>query len=154
YQTGWASADGQSLLTYTYSGGNLATMQAIDGTTTTFNYSAGKVSTIVTGNNRTTTRAYSGSKLTQVTNPDGGLHTVAYDGNHHVTGETFANLQNSWSYSNGALATMTWGGSGSPSATGYTPAAVQGLSAAARSGVAQQTDALGNVTQWQLDAAG
>jgi RHS repeat-associated protein len=154
YQTGWASADGQSLLTYTYSGGNLATMQAVDGTTTTFNYSAGKVSTLVTGNNRTTTLAYSGSNLTQVTNPDGGVHTFAYDGNHHVTGETFANLQNSWSYSNGALATMTWGSNGSPSVTGYSPAAVQGLSAAVRSAVAQQTDALGDVTQWQLDAAG
>jgi RHS repeat-associated protein len=154
HQTGWASPDGQSLLTYTYSGGNLATMQAIDGTTTTFNYSGGKVSTIVTGNGRTTTLAYSGSNLTQVTNPDGGVHTFAYDGNHHVTGETFANLQNAWSYSNGALATMTWGGSGSPSVTGYSPAAVQGLSAAVRSAVAQQTDALGNVTAWQLDSAG
>ncbi len=156
YQTGWASPDGQALLTYTYNGSNqLATMTAIDGTTTTFNYSSGKVSTIVTGNGRTTTLAYdASSNLTQVANPDGGVHTFAYDASHHVTGETFANLQNGWSYSNGALATMTWGNSSSPSVTGYVPAAAQGLSAAVRSGVAQQTDALGDVTQWQLDAQG
>ena len=133
YETQWASPDGQSLLTYTYSSGNLATMKAIDGTTTTFNYSAGKVSTIVTGNSRTTTLAYSGSNLTQVTNPDGGVHTFSYDASHRVTGETFANLQNEWSYSNNALATMTWGSGSSPSVTGYTPIAVQGLSAAVRS---------------------
>ena len=73
-------------------------MTAIDGTTTTFNYSAGKVSTIVTGNSRTTTLAYSGSNLTQVTNPDGGVETFSYDANHRMTGQTFANLQNSWAY--------------------------------------------------------
>jgi len=154
YETSWASADGQSLLTYTYSSGNLATQTAIDGTTTTFNYSGGKVSTIVTGNSRTTTLAYSGSNLTQVTNPDGGVMTFSYDGNHHVTGETFANVQSSWAYSNGALATMTWGSSGSPSVTSYLPAAVQGLSGAVRAATAQQTDATGDLTQWQLDAQG
>jgi RHS repeat-associated protein len=154
YETSWASADGQSLLTYTYNGSNqLATMTAIDGTTT-FNYASGKVSTIVTGNSRTTTFAYSGSNLTQVTNPDGGVHTFSYDGNHHVTGETFANLNNEWSYANNVLATMTWGSGTSPSATGYSPAVVQGLSAAVRSAVAQQTDATGDVTQWLLDAQG
>ncbi len=156
YQTGWSSADGQSLLTYTYNGSNqLASMTAVDGTTTTFNYSGGKVSTIVTGNGRTTTLAYDASNnLTQVTNPDGGVRTFTYDASHHVMGQTFANLQNEWSYTNGALATLTWGSGSSPSVTGYVPAAVQGLSAAVRLAAAQQTDALGDVTQWQLDAQG
>ena len=37
YETSWASPDGQSLVTFTYNGSNqLATMTAIDGTTTTF----------------------------------------------------------------------------------------------------------------------
>jgi YD repeat-containing protein len=155
YETGWASPDGQSLLTFTYNGSNnLATMQAIDGTTTTFNYSGGKVSSIVTGNGRTTTLAYSGSNLTQVTNPDGGAHTFSYDANHRVTGETFANLNNEWAYKNGALATITWGSATSPSTTAVVLAAVQGLSAAVRAAVAQQTDAASDVAQWQLDAQG
>ena len=150
YQTGWASADGQSLLTYTYNGSNnLATMTGVDGTTTTFNYSGSRVSSIVTGNNRTTTLAYSGSQLTQITNPDGGVQTFAYDTSNRMTGETFANSQNEWSYgSSGALATMTWGNSNSPSVFGYVPVAAQGLGgasggAAVRGPVqAKQTDGL------------
>ena len=131
-------------------------MQASDGTTTTFNYSGSNVTSIVTGNSRTTTLAYSSGNLTQVTNPDGGTPTFTYDGSHRMTGETFANLQDSWAYgSSGALGTMTWGSSGSPSVTTYLPLLAQGLSAAARGPVsATVTDALGYTTNWQLDGQG
>ena len=129
------------MLTFTYSGSNLSTMQASDGTTTTFNYSGSNVTSIVTGNSRTTTLAYSSGNLTQVTNPDGGTPTFTYDGTHRMTGETFANLQDSWAYgSSGALGTMTWGSSGSPSATTYLPLLAQGLSAAARGPVIGAAD--------------
>src|SRR5262249_9677006 len=141
-QTGWKSADGLSLLTFTYSGNNIQTMQAVDGTTTTFNYSSGRVSTIVTGNNRTTSLAYDGSgNLTRVTNPDTGTRNFTYDGSHRVTSESFGVLANQWAYNtSGALATFTWGGASSPSVTTYKTALDQGLSAAAR-GPATVTEA-------------
>jgi RHS repeat-associated protein len=159
YETGWASADGQALLTYTYNGSNqLATMTAVDGTVTTFNYSGSRVTSVATGNGRTTTLAYDTAthpNLTQVTNPDGGVETFSYDTNNRMTGQTFANLQNSWAYaSSGVVGTMTWGGSGSPSATTYSPAVIQGLSAAVRQATATETDPTGNVTTWLLDAQG
>jgi RHS repeat-associated protein len=158
YETGWSSPDGLSLLTFTYSGSQLSTMQAIDGTATTFSYASGRVTSIVTGNGRTTSLAYDTAthpNLTQVTNPDGGLHTFAYDAGNRVTGETFANLNNEWAYSGGALATITWGSASSPSTTALVPAYLQGLSAAARGpAAAVQTDALGDVTTLQLDGQG
>jgi YD repeat-containing protein len=166
YQTGWASADGQWLLTFTYSGSIISTETAIDGTQTTFNYSGSLVSSIVTGNGRHTTLAYDASNnLTQVTAPDGGLHTFSYDSvahPHHLIGETAAeagggvDLQDEWAYgTSGALATFTWGSAISPSVTAVSPAAVQGLAAAVRSPVsATVTDPLLRPTAWQLDARG
>jgi YD repeat-containing protein len=154
YQTGWASADGQEQLTFSYdNSNNLTGMTAIDGARTTFTYSSGLVSAIATANGRTTTPAYSGTDLTQVTNPDTGLHTFSYDASHHLTGETFANLQDEWAYgTSGTLSTLTWGGPTSPSVTGVAPAVVQGLAAAVRGPVtAATTDPLADVTRWQLD---
>jgi RHS repeat-associated protein len=91
-----------------------------------------------------------------VTNPDGGLHTLTYDASHHLTGEQLATLQNGWAYaSSGALATLTWGGSGSPSVSSLTPAAGCGLSTAFVGTLAASlTDPLGHVAQWQLDGQG
>ncbi len=87
---------------FRYNGCNQLTgMTAIDGGLSTFSYSSGLLSTIQTVNSRTTTFAYSGTNLTQVTDPDGGVHTFSYDTTtnlHHLTGETFANLQNEWAY--------------------------------------------------------
>ena len=80
----------------------------------TFTYSSGLLSTIKTVNNRTTTFAYTGTDLTQITNPDGGVQTFAYDTNHRLTGDTFANTQDSWTYSNDALASLRKGSSTSP----------------------------------------
>jgi RHS repeat-associated protein len=161
YETGWASADGQQLLTFTYSGSNLSTMTAIDGTLTTFNYSSGKVSTIVTGNGRTTTLSYSSgsgnTNLTAITDPSpGGTDSFTYDANHKATSESFGGLQNQWAYSSsGALATLTWGSGSSPSVSKVAPAVVQGLSAAVRSPVsASVTDALTHTTAWLLDSQG
>jgi RHS repeat-associated protein len=105
---------------------------------------------------RTTTLAYSAPSLTSITNPDGGVHTFAYDANKRLTGDTFVGLQDQWAYaSSGMLATYTWGGAGSPSATGVSPAAAVGLSAAAAGTVlAKLTDPDGHTTAWQLDAQG
>jgi YD repeat-containing protein len=154
YETGWSSADGQSLLTYTYTGANLlATITAVDGTTTSFTYPG---TDIVTGNNRTTVLSYgTGFRLTQITNPDTSLHTFTYDTNGRVTGETLGNVQNGWAYTSGALSALTWGNGQSPSVTSAIPVAVQGLSAAVRGpATAQQMDSLGDVTTLQLDAQG
>ena len=123
------------------------------------------MSTIQTVNSRTTTFAYSGTNLTQITNPDGGVHTFSYDTTtnlHHLTGETFANLQNEWAYnsSSGALATATWGsatagGQTNPSVTAVSPEAAVGLTAAVGvTPLATETDGDGHTTQWQLDAQG
>jgi RHS repeat-associated protein len=157
YETGWASADGQQLMTYTYDGSNrLSTVTAIDGALSTFTYSGSLLQTVKTVNNRTTTFAYTGSNLTSVTNPDSGVHTFAYDGNAHLTGDTFANVQHQWAYpSNGMLGTYTLGGSGSPTTMAVSPAAAVGLSAAvAGTVVGSVTDALGDKTKWQLDSVG
>ena len=65
---------------------------------------------IQTVNSRVSTLALdTHGNLTQITNPDGGVHTFAYDTTtnlHHLTGATFANLQNGWAYNaiSGALA--------------------------------------------------
>jgi RHS repeat-associated protein len=165
-QTGWKSADAQEALAYRYDGSNRLTgMTAIDGALTTFTYGTNLPATIKTVNNRVTTLAYDGtalgSNLTQVTNPDGGVHTFSYDASHRVTGETFANLQNEWSYgAAGALATATWGATSSggvtnPSATAVSPAAIQGLSAAVVGPfLAKVTDPTGHATASQLDGQG
>jgi RHS repeat-associated protein len=166
YETRWASADGQETVQLRYDGSNRLTgVTLIDGALATFTYGTNLLSTVKAVNSRTTTLAYDGtalgSNLTQITNPDGGLHTFSYDANHHVTGETFANLQNEWSYgSAGALATATWGSTSSggvtnPSTTAVGPAAVQGLSTPAVTPfLASETDATGHTTAWQLDGVG
>jgi RHS repeat-associated protein len=165
-QTGWQSADGQETLAYRYDGSNRLTgMTAIDGALTTFTYGTNLLSTIKTANSRVTTLAYDGtalgSNLTQVTNPDGGVHTFSYDASHHATGETFANLQDEWTYGTaGALATATWGATSSggvtnPSTTAVSPAAVQGLSAPVVGPfLAKVTDPTGHATASQLDGQG
>jgi YD repeat-containing protein len=130
YETSWTAGDGLSSITYSYNGSNqLTSITATDGTTSTFSYSGSLVSTIQTSNSRTTTLSYSGTNLTQITDPSGGTDTYTYDSAHHATGETFGNTQNSWAYnSSGALATITTGGSGSPTVEKLAPAMLQGLS--------------------------
>jgi YD repeat-containing protein len=162
YETSQVSADGLTTLSYRYDGSNrVSGMTAIDGALSTFTYGTGVV-TLVTANSRTTTLSLSSGNLTQVTNPDGGVHTFAYDGSHHLTGETFANLQNNYAYSaSGALATITWGSGSSPSVSALSPALVQGLAQAGGSGTpaigtvqATLTDPDSDVTAWQLDGQG
>jgi RHS repeat-associated protein len=155
YQTAWTSGDGHETLQYRYDGSNrLSGVTAIDGALATFTYSSGQVAIAATTG--TTTLTLSGSDLTSVTNPDGGVQTFTYDGSHHLTGEQLANVQNGWAYSSvGALATLTWGGSGSPSVSQLTPAAARGLSAPFVGTLAATlTDPLSHVTSWQLDGQG
>ena len=166
YETQWASADGNETLQFRYNGSNQLTgVTAIDGALTTVSYSSTQ-DLIQTVNSRTTTLALdTHGNLTQITNPDGGVHTFSYDTTtnlHHLTGETFADLQNEWAYnaSSGALATATWGsatagGQTNPSVTAVSPEAVQGLTAAVgTTPLASETDGDGHTTQWQLDAQG
>jgi RHS repeat-associated protein len=155
-ETSWASADGNETLQFRYSGGLLVGMTAVDGGLSTFSYSGGLLQTIQTVNSRTTSFAYSGGNLSQVTNPDGGTHAFSYDGNHHLTGETFAGLRNSWVYSSaGTLADFVWGSGTGASTTVYSPAIVQGLSAPSAAGAqAPATDADGHTTRWLFDAQG
>jgi RHS repeat-associated protein len=156
YQTAWTSGDGHETLQYRYDGSNrLSGVTAIDGALATFTYSSGQVAIAATTGTTTLTLS-GGGDLTLVTNPDGGLHTLTYDGSHHLTGDQLANVQNGWAYSSaGALATLTWGGSGSPSVSQLTPAAVRGLSAPFVGTLAATlTDPSSHVTSWQLDGQG
>jgi len=121
---------------------------------------------IQTVNNRVTTLALdTHNNLTQITNPDGGVHTFAYDATtnlHHLTADTFANLQNEWAYgaASGALATLTMGsptggGQTNLDVTSVSPEAVQGLAAAVgTTPLATETDGDGHTTAWKLDAQG
>jgi RHS repeat-associated protein len=159
YETSWTSADGQETMSYRYDGSNRLTgVTAIDGALATITYGT-NVATIVAANNRTTTLSFSTGALTQIANPDGGMHIFAYDTNNHATSETFGNLVNGWGYNDGALATVTWGNSSSPSVSTLTPADVQGLGGLAMytyAGAVQATlsDPDAHVTAWQLDGQG
>jgi YD repeat-containing protein len=156
-ETSIVSADGQEALSFTYTSGVLTGMTAIDGGSTTFSYTSGLLTGISTAGSRSYSLTDSGTNVSQITNPDSGVHTFTYDGSHHLTGDTLANVQHAWAYnsSTGALATLTWGGSGSPSVTALSPAASQGLSAVVRSpGQATVTEPLGHKTAWQLDSSG
>jgi RHS repeat-associated protein len=153
-QTGWLSADGQESLSYTYTGSQLTGMTAIDGATTTFTYPSGLLSSIVTLS-RTVSIGRNGSNLASITNPDGGVDSFTYDGNNHLITQTFANLQNSWAYDSGSgtLQTITWGAGQTATTSTLSSAVIQGLSTLV-TGPAQASlsDALGNVTSWQLDS--
>jgi len=67
---------------------------------------------------------------------------------HRLTGETFANLVNSWSYrADGSLETLRWGSNVNQTTT-ITPAAVQGLyGLAVGEPLAVQTDPLGRTVR-------
>jgi RHS repeat-associated protein len=162
YETSMVSADGLSTLSYRYDGSNrLSGETAIDGALSTFSYGTSAV-TIVTANNRVTTLTLSSGNLSAITNPDGGLHSFTYDANKRLTNEAFGALQNNWSYSaSGALGTIIWGSSPSPSVSTLSPVSVQGLAPSSGNGtpvagtvLASLTDPDTHVTAWQLDAQG
>ncbi len=155
-ETGWTSADGQETLAYRYDGSDRLTgMTAIDGAVTTFSYSSAVVD-IETVNSRTTVLSLSGSNLASITDPDSGVDAFTYDGHSHLTAETFGGLANEWAYSpSGAVTTLTWGSSGSPSVTALSPAVLQGLGAiGVGTPVATEIDPDGHPTTWQLDCRG
>ncbi len=160
-QTGWTSADGNSTLSWTYTDADgdgqtddLSTMTAIDGATTAFNYTSGKLSSVVTAGPRTWTIAQSSGNVTRITNPDGGQRNFTYDTSHRLTGESFAGLTNTWTYSSttGTLQSMEAGSGGT---TYLTPAVLSGLGSAAF-GVASATvtDPLSRVTITKMDDQG
>jgi RHS repeat-associated protein len=164
YETGWKSADGNELITFTYSGGNVATETAIDSTLTTFNYSGGYLQTIKTVNQtRVYTLGYNTpagttiNDLASVTNPDGGLRMLGYDGStHRLTSETFGAVQNQWGFATtGMENSSTWGNPSSPSTMIYAPMAAQGLTATVFGNPrGTATDALSNATQYEMDFRG
>jgi YD repeat-containing protein len=162
-QTSVVSADGKETLSFTYTGGLLTGLTAIDGAQSTFSYASGLLSSIATVGPRSWAFAHTGTALTQITDPDDGTRNLTYDGNNHLTGETFGGLANEWAYDSGSglLTGLTWGNSSSPSVSALKPAPLYGLGALALApsqpgAVAQAslTDPLGRTTVWQLDGDG
>ncbi len=156
YETSWTSADSQASWQYRYNGSNQLTgTTAPDGALATITYS-GTTVTLQTVNSRTTTLVLASSNLTKITNPDGGVHTFAYDSLHHVTGETFGLLQNSWAYtSGGTVGTITQGSGSSPQVMKVSAIGAQGLSAFVAGAVwGTVTDPNSHKTSEQLDANG
>ncbi|MFO0969474.1 MAG: SBBP repeat-containing protein [Gemmataceae bacterium] len=154
FQTDWVSPDGFESITFAYSSGLLASITAIDGTSSSFTYSSGKLSSISAPGSRTFTVSVNGSgDLASITNPDTGVHSFTYS-SHRVTNETFGDhLANQWHYdSAGFLDQYTWGSSSSPSVYDIVSAASVGLAALAKGEAkATVTDALSFVTQYRFD---
>jgi RHS repeat-associated protein len=162
YQISIVSPDGLATITFRYDGSNrLIGITGIDGAPATFTYGTG-LATIVAYNNRTTTLTLNSGNLAVIANPDGGLHSFTYDASAHLTQELFGSLQNNYAYSaSGAVATITFGSSTSPSTLAVAPAALQGLAPASGNGtpaigsaLASVTDPANNTAGWVLDPVG
>jgi RHS repeat-associated protein len=161
-ETQWQSADGTEKLVYTYGSGTtqLNSITSIDGSSTSISYNGSGLATLITEpNSRLVTLTYSlgGTDLVKIQNPDLGLHTFTYGaGTHQMTNEYYGGgliLQNSWSYSGGAVSGVAWGsGAGS---FGVAPQMTVGLGALSLGPLlASTTDPDGHTTQEQLDATG
>jgi RHS repeat-associated protein len=83
--------------TFTYSGGNPATLAWPDGGTTTFAYSGSVITAIQEPGTRTLSLAQT-SNLTGITDVDGTSRTFGYDSHHHLTSLNWAPLAATYAY--------------------------------------------------------
>src|SRR5262249_8402074 len=102
-----------------------------------------------------TSLTLSSGDLTKITNPDLGVRTFTYS-SHRMTDDQYGpNLETNYAYTSyGTVGTITLGTSNSPTTVTFNPVILQGIGTTAKAGAifGSTTDAVGAVSQWQVDS--